>query len=99
MYDRVTTDTHLVTHTKQKQLTVVINGVDESEAHVCVVVGHEHNIEQLLALWVNLPQSCVHGLQSLRTRANKRALCKKVNTGAATLDVWDCLSGLLFNAY
>lgn len=50
-----------------QQLTVVVDGVDESQADICVVVGHEHDIEELLALWVKLPQLSVHSLQSLGT--------------------------------
>lgn len=50
-----------------QELTVVIDGVDESQAYVCVVVGHEHNIKELLALGVKLSQLGVHSLQSLRT--------------------------------
>lgn len=45
----------------------MIDGVDEPQADVCVVVGHEHDIKKLLALWVKLPQPSVHRLQSLRT--------------------------------
>lgn len=46
----------------------MIDGVDESQADVRVVVGHEHDVKQLLALGVNVPESCVHSLQSLETR-------------------------------
>lgn len=31
-----------------------------------MVVGHEHHIKQLLTLWINIPQLCIHRLQSLR---------------------------------
>lgn len=48
----------------------MIDGVDESQADVRVVVGHEHDIKQLLALRVNVPESCIHSLQSLKTRPN-----------------------------
>ena len=44
---------------------MVVDGVDESEADVCVVVGHEHNVKELLTLWVQLPQPSIHCLQSL----------------------------------
>lgn len=50
---------------------MVIDGVDESQTNVGVVVGHQHHVEQLLALGVNVPQSCVHGLQRLETRPGK----------------------------
>lgn len=46
----------------------MIDRVDESQANVGVVVGHEHHVKQLLALGVNLPESCVHRLQSLETQ-------------------------------
>lgn len=35
-------------------LTVMVDGVDEPDSYVCVVVRHQNNIEQLLTLWVQL---------------------------------------------
>lgn len=49
----------------------MIDRIDESQADVGVIVGHEHDVKELLALGVNLPQLRVHSLQSLRTRANR----------------------------
>lgn len=43
----------------------MVDGVDESQADVRVVVGHEHHVEDLLAVGVQLPQASVHRLQSL----------------------------------
>lgn len=44
----------------------MVDGVDEADPDVRVVVGHQHDVEQLLALRVKLPQPRVDGLQSLR---------------------------------
>ena len=46
-------------------LTVVVDGVDEPDSYMCVVVRHQHDVKELLALRVQLPQTVVHGLQSL----------------------------------
>lgn len=48
-----------------RELTVMVYGVDESYSHVRVVVRHQNNVEQLLTLWVQLPQATVDRLQSL----------------------------------
>lgn len=53
-------------------LTVMIDGIDESQADVCVVVGHEHDVKELLALGVKLPQLRVHSLQSLAAQQNTK---------------------------
>lgn len=44
---------------------MMVDGVDEADPYVRVVVGHQHDVEQLLALRVQLAQSGVDGLQSL----------------------------------
>ncbi|TNN87127.1 hypothetical protein EYF80_002329 [Liparis tanakae] len=49
----------------------MIDGIDESEADVCVVVGREHDIKELFALGVKLPQPRVHSLQSLDTTEHR----------------------------
>lgn len=49
-----------------------------------MVVGHEHDIKQLLALGVNLPESCVHGLQRLQTQ-----IPPVFKDGAASSAQWD----------
>lgn len=43
----------------------MVDGVDEADPDVRVVVGHQHDVEQLLTLRVQLAQSGVDGLQSL----------------------------------
>ena len=48
----------------------MIDGIDESRANVCMVVGHKHNIKQLLTVRVKLPQLSVYSLQSLGTQPN-----------------------------
>lgn len=43
----------------------MVDGVDEADPHVGVVVRHQNDVEQLLALRVQLPQASVHRLQGL----------------------------------
>lgn len=52
------------------ELTVMVDGTDESEANICVVIGDEDNIKELLAVGIKLPQLRVDSLQSLGTRPN-----------------------------
>ncbi len=47
-------------------LTVVIDGVDQSDAYMSMVVGYQHNIKKLLAVWIELPQPAIYCLQCLR---------------------------------
>lgn len=47
------------------RLTVVVDGVDKPDSHVRVVVRHQHDVEQFFALRVQIPQTCVYGLQRL----------------------------------
>ena len=35
---------------------MVINAVYEADSNLGVVVGHQHNVEELFAVWVKLPQ-------------------------------------------
>lgn len=58
---------------KFQKLTVVVDGVDEADPYVRVVVGHQHDVEQLLALRVQLAQSSVDGLQSLIDKHGHRS--------------------------
>ncbi|TNN59433.1 hypothetical protein EYF80_030348 [Liparis tanakae] len=64
-------------------LTVVVDGVDEPDTHVGVVVRHQHDVEQLLAQRVQLPQASVHRLQSLsetrRTSQRRRDAPKQTS--------------------
>lgn len=64
------------------ELTVIIDGIDEPQSNVSVVVGHQHHIKQLLTVWVNLPQSCIHSLQGLGTRSTETLL--KMNPKSST---------------
>lgn len=52
-------------HSGASKLTVMVDGVDEADPYVRVVVGHQHDVEQLLTLRVQLAQAGVDGLQSL----------------------------------
>lgn len=47
------------------QRTVVINAVDEANSHLSVIVGHQDDVKQLLAVWIELPQPGVDVHQSL----------------------------------
>ena len=58
---------------KALMLTIVVDAVDETDAHLSVVVGHEDDVEDVLALRVQLPQTPVHSLQSLDGRGDPRA--------------------------
>lgn len=51
--------------------TVVIDAVDEANSDLGVVISHQHNIKQLLAVWVKFPQASVYIHQCLSMR-NKR---------------------------
>lgn len=51
----------------------MIDRIDESQADIGVIVGHEHDVKELLALRVNLPQLRVHSLQSLRNTSKHRS--------------------------
>ncbi len=46
-------------------LTVVVDGVDQSDADMSMVVGYQHNIKKLLAVWIELPQLAIYCLQCL----------------------------------
>lgn len=47
-------------------LTVVVDAVDQTNPDLGVVVGHEDDVEELLAVGVELPELSVHCLQSLQ---------------------------------
>lgn len=50
----------------------MVDGVDEPDSYVCMVVRHQDNVEQLFTLWVQLPQSSVHGVQSLSDHSSQQ---------------------------
>lgn len=50
------------------QRTVVINAVDEANSHLSVIVGHQDDVKQLLAVWIELPQPGVDVHQGLFSR-------------------------------
>lgn len=43
----------------------MVDGVDESDSYVCMVVRHQNNVKQFFTLWVQLPQTSVDSFQSL----------------------------------
>lgn len=45
--------------------TVVIDAVYEAHSHLGVIVGHQDDVKQLLALWIELPQPRVDVHQRL----------------------------------
>lgn len=57
-----------------KHRTVVINAVDEAHSDLGVVVGHQDDVKQLLAVRVELPQSVVDVHQRLRERTRRLGL-------------------------
>lgn len=52
----------------------MVDGVDEPDSYMCMVVRHQDNVEQLFTLWVQLPQSSVHGLQSLSDYSSQQKI-------------------------
>lgn len=50
---------------KSVRLTVVIDAVYEAHAHLGVIVGHQDDVKQLLALWIEFPQPRVDVHQRL----------------------------------
>ena len=48
----------------------MIDGINESKADICMVVGNEHDVKELLALGIKLPQLSVDSFQSLGTQPN-----------------------------
>lgn len=59
-------------HVFSVKLTVMVDGVDEPDSYVRMVIGHQHNVKQLLTLWVQLTQPGIHSLQSLTGNGTKR---------------------------
>lgn len=45
--------------------TVVVDAVYEAHSHLGVIVGHQDDVKQLLALWIELPQPRVEVHQRL----------------------------------
>jgi len=60
-------------------LTVMVDGVDESDAYVGMVVSYKHNVKELLTFWVELPQSVVYCLQCLRKHAKYQMKRCRIN--------------------
>lgn len=58
---------------KAVMLTIVVDAVDETDTHLSVVVGHQDDVEEVLALRVQLPQPPIHSLQSLDGKVGPRA--------------------------
>lgn len=54
-------------------LTIVVDTVDEADSHLSVVVGHEHDVEDILTVGVQLPKPPVHSLQGLEGRGHPAA--------------------------
>jgi len=49
-----------------KVLTMMVDGVDEANSDVGVVVAHKNHVESLLLVGVYLEQAPIHFTQSLR---------------------------------
>lgn len=43
----------------------MIDGVDEPDPNMCVVVRNQDDVKQFFTLWIQLPQARVDCLQSL----------------------------------
>lgn len=55
---------------KPLTLTIVVDTIDETNTHLSMVVGHKHDVEDVLTIGVQLPQPLVHSLQSLDGRGD-----------------------------
>lgn len=66
------------------ELTVVIDGVDEPDPNMSVVVRHQDDVEQFFTLGVKLPQASVDHLQSLSEGRWKQSPWKKFNSNTIT---------------
>lgn len=47
------------------RLTVIIDGVDEPDPYMCMVICNQDDVEEFFTLWVQLSQTSVDRLQSL----------------------------------
>lgn len=47
---------------KPLMLTIVVDAVDETDTHLSVVVCYQDNVEDVLTVWVQLPEPPVHSL-------------------------------------
>lgn len=54
----------------------MIDGIDESQADISVVVGDENNVKELLTLRIKVPQLSVDCLQGLGIKPNQ--MCVKL---------------------
>ena len=73
----------------------MVDGVDEPDAYMCMVVRHQNNVKQFFTLWIQLPQTIVDCLQSLQCTKGLRK-----NIHHASLQVltryFPCVSICLF---
>lgn len=67
--------------------TVVINAVYEAHPHLGVIVGHQDDVEQLLAVWVQLPQP--------RVDLHQRLLSGRDQKGRRLRQVWTYINNCL----
>lgn len=58
-------------------LTIMVNAIDKSHSYLGMVISHEHNIKELLVIWVELTKSAVDLLQCLLA-ANGRTCMSSV---------------------
>lgn len=75
---------------KAVMLTIVVDAVDETDTHLSMVVGHQDNVEEVLALRVQLPQPPVHSLQSLDGKVGPRAQTPQGLTPGVSSQGWGC---------
>lgn len=67
-------------------LTVMVDGVDEPDANMCMVVRHQNNVEQFFTLRIQLPQTIVDRFQSLS------GYSKKDDMKTCTMQVYKCFT-------
>ena len=68
----------------------MVDAVDETDTHLSVVVGHQDDVEEVLALRVQLPQPPVHSLQSLDGKVGPRAQTPQGLMPGVNSQGWGC---------
>lgn len=68
----------------------MVDAVDETDTHLSVVVGHQDDVEEVLALRVQLPQPPVHSLQSLDGKVGPRAQTPQGLMPGVSSQGWGC---------
>lgn len=52
-------------------LTVMVDAVDQANAHLRMVVGHKDNVKKFLTVWEEFPQLAIDRFQSLEIQGKR----------------------------